>query len=112
MNVNVKISISDEDRNIMFRRLTGKDTKGMVSRADVNEWVKEKLESFLRLGSPTTENASLLETAMETDERQAIRDAIDEGDLEAALEEATKQNELLLTRVNQLQHKLDTIKRK
>lgn len=101
MNVNVKISISDEDRNLMFRRLTGKDTKGMVSRADVNAWVMEQLERFLRLGSPTT--AQIEE--IDVEEMMSTAEYSDED-----ISEVLKQNKLLQRRVNILQHALDTRK--
>lgn len=99
MNVNVKISITDEDRNLMFRRLTGKDTKGMVSRADVNTWVNEQLERFLRVGSPTTERVEEV-----VEEREPINFAdLTEQDIEDVL----RQNELLLKRVNDQQNFID-----
>ena len=99
MNVNVKISITDEDRNLMFRRLTGKDTKGMVSRADVNTWVNEQLERFLRVGSPTTERVAEV-----VEEREPINFAdLTEQDIEDVL----RQNELLLKRVNDQQNFID-----
>ena len=40
MNVNVKLSLTDEQRNVMYRNMTGKDVKRMVSRAEVNEFVR------------------------------------------------------------------------
>lgn len=112
MNVNVKLSISDEDRNLMFRRLTGKDGKAMVSRADVNVWVKEQLEKFLRLGSPSTEKVDDLVDDSPDDPDYATPSNWDEEmtleELHAALEEADKRNRLLNDRCNRLQHKLDT----
>lgn len=47
MNVNCKVSLTDEQRVIMYQRLTGKNGKGMVSRADVNTFVKDRIEKFL-----------------------------------------------------------------
>lgn len=47
MNVNCKVSLTDEQRNTFFRRLSGKDSKGMVSRADVNKFVNDRIEKFL-----------------------------------------------------------------
>ena len=110
MNVNVKLSISDEDRNLMSRRLTGKDSKKMVSRAEVNNWVKDQLEKFLRLGSPAT---AQIETAREDEEFEELKRKdelydLGTGELIEALQEAEKQNKLLLTRNNVLQHRLDT----
>ena len=95
MNVNIKLSLTDEERNVMFRRLTGKSGKGMVSRADVNNWVKEQLERFLTLGSPTTEKVKVEQT-------------MDFTDIDINVAEVMKQNELLTTRVNRLQFLLDT----
>lgn len=102
MNVNVKISLTDEERNIMHRRLTGKNTKGMVSRADVNQWVKTELERFLTLGSPTTE--TIEEPNIE--EIRLTQEQIDELE-PGEIEEVIKQNRLLTTRVNRLQYMLD-----
>jgi hypothetical protein len=94
MNVNVKISMTDEQRNVMFRRLTGKNGKGMVSRADVNLWVKEQLERFLANGS-----AEIVE---ESNEPISINiEDVDVG-------EVITQNQLLQSRVNRLQFLLDT----
>jgi hypothetical protein len=101
MNVNVKLSLTDEQRNTMFRRLTGKNTKGMVSRADVNQWVKEELERFLTLGSPTTETIN----DRGSDEYANPVEEIDIDDIN--VEEVIKQNQLLTTRVNRLQYMLD-----
>lgn len=96
MNVNVKLSLTDEERNVMFRRLTGKSTKGMVSRADVNEWVKKELEKFLTLGSPTTERV------------EEVIEPINFADLtEKDIEDVILQNELLLKRVNDQQNFID-----
>jgi len=96
MNVNIKVTLTDDERNTMFRRLTGKSTKGMVSRADVNAWVKEKLERFLTVGSPTTEPVEEIEPIN-----------IDDFTTQD-IEDVMKRNELLQSRVNRLQFLLDT----
>lgn len=97
MNVNCKLTLTDEERNVMFRRLTGKNGKGMVSRAEVNQWVKDKLQSFLSIGSPSTEQ---VEPEVEL---------LTLADLENIdVEEVMQQNKLLQTRINILQHRLDT----
>ena len=100
----------------MFRRLTGKTGKGMVSRADVNVWVKEKLESFLTLGSPTTEEIDDEPFIVNGQDRNAGRrqialgaNHVDPKDIN--VDDMLKQNELLLDRVNFLQNKLDKIGR-
>jgi hypothetical protein len=72
-------------------------SKKMVSRADVNEFVKAKIERFLQVGSPTTE---------------AVKDEViaDIDYVNCDVKEIVKQNKLLLNRVNVLQHRLDTMK--
>lgn len=104
MNVNCKLTLTDEQRNTMFRRLTGKATKGMVSRADVCNWVNEQLERFLTLGSPETEQiGDKIADAMQ-DSISYSETNIDDIDVAEVL----RQNELLLSRINVLQHRLDT----
>lgn len=93
MNVNCKLSLTDEERNAMHNRLTGTSTKKMVSRADVNTWVKDQIERFIKVGSPTTEKVEVKLTPEQV------------ADID--VEEVMKQNELLLTRVNRLQFLLD-----
>ena len=51
MNVNCKVSLTDEERNKMFRKLNDSDsTTRMVTRADVNVFVKQKIEECLKPG--------------------------------------------------------------
>ena len=47
MNVTCKVSLTDDERNKMFRSLNGNNGKGMVSRADVNTFVKAKSAEVL-----------------------------------------------------------------
>lgn len=101
MNVNVKVTLTDEERNVMFRRLTGKNGKGMVSRAEVNQWVKDKIQNFLSLGSPSTERVEEIEEINLTDNDV---DNMETGEIEWVM----RQNKLLTTRVNRLQHLIDT----
>jgi hypothetical protein len=101
MNVNCKLTLTDEERNVMFRRLTGKNGKGMVSRAEVNQWVKDKLQSFLSIGSPSTET---VEEEIEVNLTDEEFDNLEQGEIEWII----KQNALLIKRVNILQHRLDT----
>ena len=103
MNVNCKIALTDEERNVMFRRLTGKNGKGMVSRADVNNWIKDHLQSFLTLGSPTTEQIDAVEVIDEVKMTDDEFDNLEQGEVEWVI----KQNRLLTTRVNRLQYLLD-----
>jgi hypothetical protein len=55
MNVNIKISMSDEDRNIMAMNLTGKISKRMVTRAEISSFVQGCLDSItdsINIGEP------------------------------------------------------------
>ena len=47
MNVNVKISLTDEERNTLYRRITGKDVKRMISRKEVCELVQQHIDDLL-----------------------------------------------------------------
>jgi hypothetical protein len=100
MNVNCKLSLTDHQRNQMHNRLTGTLTKKMVSRADVNTWVTEQLDRFMKVGSPITEK---VEDVRLTDEEF---DNLEQGEIEYVI----TQNKLLLNRINVLQHALDTRK--
>lgn len=51
MNVNVKVALTDEQRNVMYRNLTGKDVKRMVSRREVNDFVQGCIDAVLQPGS-------------------------------------------------------------
>lgn len=109
MNVNCKLSLTDEQRNTMHNRLTGKSTKKMVSRAEVCNWVNEQLERFLTLGSPTTETVNDRGSNQYANPEPTMDFSdLDIEDIDVA--EVMKQNELLLTRVNRLQYILDTRK--
>lgn len=47
MNVNIKISITDPERNLIARKLDGKNIKRMISRKEVNELVAGFMEGLL-----------------------------------------------------------------
>jgi peroxiredoxin len=47
MNVNCKVALTDDERNKLYNRITGTVSKKMVSRADVNEFVKSKIAEAL-----------------------------------------------------------------
>ena len=57
MKVNVKLSLSDEERNIMAVNISGKDSKRMVTRAEVNEFVQGCMDCITDaiIGQPVTE---------------------------------------------------------
>ena len=44
MNVNCKISLTDEERNRLAKLIDGKVSKRLATRADVNEFVKGIIE--------------------------------------------------------------------
>lgn len=107
MNVNVKISISDENRRKIHENFYG-GKKGMISRKDVNAICQAAITDWLmgRNSGPEVEAKAEEEFAdqLRSDELFDMGN----GELVEALIEAEKQNKLLTTRVNQLQHKLDT----
>ena len=47
MKVNIKLAISDSDRNLIARKLAGKDIKRLASRAEINELVRGFIEGYL-----------------------------------------------------------------
>lgn len=104
MKTNVSINLSDEQRATIHANFYG-GKKGLISRKDVNAICQAAITDWLvNRNSGPQERDSLLDTAMDTDERQAVRDALDEVDVA----EVMRQNELLLARVNRLQFLLDT----
>ena len=94
MNVNVKLSLTDEQRNVLKRRLTGKDVKAMISRKEVNELVQDFIASLLTGDAPETPEAP-------ADEQLDLT-------FNGGHDDCCKANKLLLTRINRLQHALDT----
>ena len=97
MNVNVRVSLTDEQRNILKKRLTGKDVKAMVTRAEVNELVYAHIHSLL--------NEPL---AFEHTFAPVVEEIELSNPPSRCSDECCRQNELLLARINRLQHKLDT----
>ena len=108
MNINCKLTLTDEQRNILKRRITGKDVKAMVSRKEVCELVNEYVQMLLTEGSPVLTATSHLE--LHDGELESVVDQLsiefEEGDDDFAM--VVKQNKLLLTRCNRLQHIVDT----
>jgi len=97
MNVNVKISLTDEERNTLYRRMTGKDVKRLISRKEVCELVNEYIAVLLS-----------------TQEPEAYRgndygdDEPDQADMNFCSDDCCRTNTLLRQRMNRLQHRLDT----
>lgn len=99
MNVNVKLSLSDDERRALACYLAGKPVKRLATRADVNRLVAELLSAALR-GRPVDTPISdtpISDTPLP--EPQGF-----------CSDDCCKANELLLHRVNVLQHRLDTNK--
>lgn len=47
MNVNIKLSLTDRERNLLKRKMVGKDVKALATRADVNQMVNGFMQSML-----------------------------------------------------------------
>lgn len=91
MNVNVRISLTDEQRNVLYQKITGKKVKAMITRAGVVALVNDFIDSMLT------------DQAVSHPEQKPM--ALTMPD---AHDDCCKQNQLLLRRVNTLQHRLDT----
>ncbi len=93
MNTNIRITLTDAQRNVIKRRITGKDTKAMISRAELNQLVQEyvaDLLSYKPISKPLLEEPDMPEPS------------------EFCGDDCCRRNELLQARVNRLQHRLDT----
>ncbi len=101
MNGNFKYTLTDEQRNQLYINLTGKNTKGMVSRADVCRLLQEALDEALKVYRPAPKPEY-----QGADVSYVIEDEISDGEVDVDL--VMKQNKLLHSRVNRLQHLLDT----
>lgn len=116
MKTNVGINLTDEQRRTIHENFYG-GKKGMISRKDVNTICQTAITDWL-MGRNNGPETVVSDMGIEV-EMKPLLDALapdDEIDpdnfTEQQVRDVMKQNELLLTRVNQLQHKLDTIKRK
>ena len=47
MNVNIKLTLSDQDRNMIARKIAGKDIKRLCSRAEVVDLVNGFMAGYL-----------------------------------------------------------------
>lgn len=52
MNMNLKLSFTDEQRNLIKRKLTGKDVKALATRSDITEMVEGFVASVLEEEQP------------------------------------------------------------
>lgn len=113
MNLNCRLSLTDEQRNNIKRNITGKDVKALATRAEICELINGLLEAFTSPPRPQRE----------IPDPHACQQCADEGphthncegityENQAALDfcsdDCCKRNELLQRRVNRLQHRLDT----
>ena len=57
MNLNCKLSLTDEQRNNIKRHLTGKNVKALAKRAEICQLIEDLLEPFLDAPKDTTINA-------------------------------------------------------
>lgn len=103
MNLNCKLSLTDEQRNAIKRHLTGKDVKAMATRAEICQLVQDLLEPFLTPPRPKRETPFVRDGRNEVPPHRPEPPAFAEGH-----DDCCKANELLRQRVNVLQHRLDT----
>lgn len=107
MKANFKYELTDDERREFRNRMTGKKRKALAKRAEVNEFLADCLASFLNgkaaAAKPIDEPA---DEPIDEPIAQAVLNLSDYN--EADIAEVLKQNELLLHRVNVLQHRLDT----
>lgn len=104
MNVNVKLSLDDDERRALASYLVGKPVKRLATRAEVNEIVKDLLAGVTILGNrPATPRYP------EESDPEAV--SVDETGTPAEFcsDDCCRRNDLLQTRVNRLQHRLDTM---
>ena len=99
MNVNVKLSITDIDRDLLANYIDGKKSKRLATRADINKLVTELLDSVVHSTYGRQEDAEYRGADYGDDDDQVIEKFC--GD------DCCRQNVLLLDRVNRLQRKLE-----
>lgn len=114
MNLNCKLTLTDEQRNNIKRHLAGKNVKGLATRADVCQLVQHLLEPFLEppRSKPNPRDGWAAHD-IEREEREPVGQSVPVGmcpgdELDFCSDECCKQNQLLVQRVNTLQHRLDT----
>lgn len=114
MNGNFKYSMTDEQRNRLKRKLTGKSVKGLASRGDVCALLQKELDRLIGNGQIGDKVADAMADCIPPHMRaepepipQAQLDFTAEDYTPAEVAEVIKQNKLLLTRINILQYRLD-----
>ena len=101
MNVNVKVSLTDEQRRTIHENFYGK--KGMVSRKDVNDICQTAVTDMLMKKQIGDKVADAMKESISYDEPMEELDYVN-----CDVKELVKQNVLLLTRLNRLQYMIDT----
>lgn len=109
MKVNVHLSITDYDRNLIADRLDGKKSKRLVTRKEINELVAGFLDQYVR-----DQYDAECEAEIQAPARKEINELVAgfraQAEIDFCSDDCCTRNELLQTRVNKLQHKLDTLK--
>lgn len=102
MNLNCKLTLTDEQRNNIKRHLTGKDVKALAKRAEICQLIEDLLEPFLC--APRHESRGTVADAQ--DAREFYEN---QASLDFCSDDCCTRNDLLQRRVNILQHRLDTL---
>ena len=105
MNVNVKVSITDEMRRTIHENFYGK--KGMISRKDVSTICQTAITDLLMGKQIGDKIADAMKESISFPPVRLTDEDIDElepGEIEYMIE----QNRLLTSRMNRLQHMIDT----
>lgn len=95
MNGNFRYTLTDEQRNTIKRKVVGKNVKGLASRADVCAILQKALDDAIKGIAPKPEKTEPVTIDADDYSKQDVEDLV-------------KQNQLLQTRINVLQHRLDT----
>jgi ribosomal protein S11 len=85
VNVNVKITLTDEQRNAIACKLAGKQVARLATRADINALCQQAIEDLLAGVAPTSREVT-----------------------EFCSDDCCNANAGLLRRINILQHRIDT----
>ena len=111
MNLNCKLSLTDEQRNNIKRHLTGKNVKALATRAEVCQLINDLLEPFLDrprpAPGPALDHPAGLDqsTGMVVDSYTQLD--LDDLDPAGSHEDCCRSVELLHARCRRLQSMLD-----
>jgi len=107
MNVNVKLSIDDDTRRAIASYIAGKPVKRLATRADVNRLVNELLLLAIAGRAPKPAPAPR-EIDLLDPTTHHIAHGGEPG--EFCSDDCCRANDLLRSRMNVLQHRLDTMR--